>query len=236
MVILFKELNLLSRYFLVTFSLLSFWCLKKFPTILVFFFYPVGKIFKKKLIILQALELINSSFFLTLHISAFCLLPFAFCLFKIFFSSSWYSFQIKLFSNFLYLNFLYLNFSFLFSYCLFFLILNLSLLWNFETFNSFHLFEIQFQVFRFVEFQITNLNFSISIFSIFSIFSITVRWFFSWTSLFFIFRKIRFFFFFFIVCFFLLFYIDITFQFFLLLNMGFFFLEFIFFYICWKLQ
>nr|YP_010620278.1 Sec-independent protein translocase component TatC [Amplisiphonia pacifica]WAX04314.1 Sec-independent protein translocase component TatC [Amplisiphonia pacifica] len=236
MTIFLKELILLFRYFFVTFSLLSLWCFKKFPTILLFFFYPIGKIFKKKLVILHALDLVNSSFFLTFYITTFFIFLYFPLFLKIFFSSSWYTFQVKLFTSFFYITFFYITLSFFLSFFLSFLLFNFSVLWNFETLNSFHLFEIQFQVLRFLEFQITNLNLFCFLSFLFLIVIITTRWFFQWKKIYFIFREIKIILFCFLSFLFSFSYTELTIQFFLVLNLIFFFLEFIFFYICWRLN
>nr|YP_010620255.1 Sec-independent protein translocase component TatC [Deltalsia parasitica]WAX04291.1 Sec-independent protein translocase component TatC [Deltalsia parasitica] len=234
--ILLKEVSLLFRYFFVTFSLLSFLAFKKFPTILLFFFYPAGKIFKKKLIILHTLELINSSFFLTLFINGFFIFLFFCFLIKMFLSPSWYILQIKVFSDFLFLSFLSLSLSLSLSCLIFFFIFHFSLLWNFETFSLFHLFEIQFQMLRFLEFQIKNLNIFCSSFFLLLITINIIRWFFSWKFLFLFLFQTKVFFIFIFIFIFIIFFSELTFFLFTLFILTFLFLELIFFYICWKLQ
>nr|YP_010620071.1 Sec-independent protein translocase component TatC [Rhodomelopsis africana]WAX04084.1 Sec-independent protein translocase component TatC [Rhodomelopsis africana] len=236
MFFLFKELTFFLRYLTISFIFLFSYCFKKFPTILLFFYYPLGKFFKKKLLILHALELINSSLFLNLSISGFFVFIYLNFLLKFFFSSSWYSPQIKLFSNFIQLGFFSLTSSFFCFYLIYFFIFNLGLFWNFEIFSSFHLFEIQFQVLNFLKFQIDNLN----LFCYFLFISITLsfisRWLFSWKLLFLLFRWFKFILFFFSSFCAFFFISEVTLQFFFALVFLYFFLEFIFFYICWKLQ
>nr|YP_010620186.1 Sec-independent protein translocase component TatC [Gredgaria maugeana]WAX04222.1 Sec-independent protein translocase component TatC [Gredgaria maugeana] len=231
---LLKELTFLFRYFSFSLFFLFILSFKKFPLILLFFFYPIGKVFKKKLIILHVGEFVNISFFLNLTISCFILIIFLIFLIKVFFSSSWYNTQNKLFENFLKTIFLVLICSFTVFYFLYFSIFNFSLLWNFETFNSFHLFDIQLQVFKFLKFQLFNLNLICFVISVFGVGSLVFRWFFSWKFIFFIFRKIKLFLFL-SFSFFSFFFSDITFIFFFLLIFFLLILEIIFIFICWKL-
>nr|YP_010620232.1 Sec-independent protein translocase component TatC [Dictyomenia sonderi]WAX04268.1 Sec-independent protein translocase component TatC [Dictyomenia sonderi] len=234
--VLIKEFSLLFRYFFVTFSLLSFSCLKKFSTILIFFFYPIGKFFKKKLLILHALELINSSFILIVTFTSFFTFIFFIFLLKIFFSSSWYKPQCKLFTCLIHNIFFLLVFSNLFFFLIYFFIFNFGLAWNLGVFDSFQVFDFQFQFLKFIEFQIKNLNLLCFLFFYFSIFFFTLRWVFSWKTLFFFFTQCKWLLFGIIIVLLVLLYSELSFQFFFSVFLTWFFIEFIFFFICWKLQ
>ena len=228
-----KELKLFIKYFFFSFifSLIVFF--QKFSSIFIFFYYPISKIIKKKLLVLNTLDLINISFFLGLAIT-FLLSTIIFLLLsKLFFSNSWYNEQLNVFKIFftrLFFLIPFLNILFFFIYKFIFIF---SLCWSFEVFNSFSLFEIQLQIIDFLKFQIYSLYIIHSILIFITLIYLILKSFLTWQVIFFNFKTKKKIFLMFILCFYALILPEINF----ILGFGVisvFILEVIFFYICLK--
>nr|YP_010620117.1 Sec-independent protein translocase component TatC [Periphykon beckeri]WAX04153.1 Sec-independent protein translocase component TatC [Periphykon beckeri] len=232
MYFLIYELTTILKYFVFSFCFFIFITFKKFSILLLFFFYPIGKLFKKKLLILQVLELINITFFLNFSMSSFFVFFFFIFLLQIFFSAGWFDFQIYLFKLFCLKLIKLLSFLFFLYYVFYIFLFNFGLVWNFYLVDSFQLFEIQFQIVNFFKFQIYNFNFFVFFFFIFLISLILVVWLYSWKKIFFIATKLNILSFFFFLS---LFFFDLTLEFFYFFLFLLFFFEFFFLYLFWKL-
>nr|YP_010620140.1 Sec-independent protein translocase component TatC [Melanothamnus gigas]WAX04176.1 Sec-independent protein translocase component TatC [Melanothamnus gigas] len=234
--IFLKECIKLLRYFSFAFFCTLIFSFKNFFLLILFFFYPIAKIFKKKLLILHTLELINIFVNLTFFLSSFFTLVFLNFLIIVFFSPSWYKIQIFLFVKFLKQLVSLLGLNLICFYVTNFFIFNLSLIWNFGFFNSFNLFEIQFQLNNFLKFQLNNFFLFCFSFIFFWNVSLIIKWFFSWKFLFFIFKKLK------VILFFLFFLVlsiicsNFNCYFFLLIFSIFIILEIFFFYMCLKIS
>nr|QUJ09442.1 SecY-independent protein translocase component tatC [Neorhodomela munita] len=228
------EIKLTSFYIFVTLIFAFIISFYKLQSLIVLFYYPIAKIFYKKLLILHISDLFNSSFLISISVCCFfSVLSFDIFL-KLFFFSSWYKVQKKII-KFFYVN----NLLFFFLYTLFFFLIysffiRYLLIWDFKTFNSYKLFDIQFQIVKFVQFQIHLFFSGLLILLLIFTLSSNLKLFISWKNIFLyikILKKILFIFFLF---FFLLILYDIYLQFFSLVFL-FIFLEIISIYICYKL-
>nr|WAX04130.1 Sec-independent protein translocase component TatC [Polysiphonia sp.] len=192
MAILFlKELVFYLRYFTSAFILVFFFITKWFLWILIFFYYPIGKILKKKLLILHIWELLQIYTIVSVNFSNLFIIFWFFYLLRSFLTTSWYKAQLALFNQFIQ-SFLYcFVLIFVLFYSFNYFVLSFVLFWNFDSHTIFDLFEIQFQLLRFLQFQLCNLNTLIfcSICSICSIF--LTKWFLEWKFIFFFFKKIK---------------------------------------------
>lgn len=228
-----NELKLLISYYFISFFFTLIICLQKFFSLLIFFYYPISKLIKKKLLVLNSLDLLHTSWLLSLNISFLVSILIFNWIIKLFFSNSWYFIQKKTFSQFSRFIFIILILLLFISVFFFKLFFQTILFWSSGIFNSFNLFEIQLQIFQFINFENLYLNaiwFIIILFySLFLIIKSFITWnyFFLFFSLFFSFSK------FFIFFFLSLFSIDLD---LLLLFSNLLILEFIFFYICFKLN
>lgn len=234
MFIYLKEIKLTIIYIVISLFLSFFVSFSKLSSLIVLISYPIIKIFHKKLLILHVLDLFNSSFLLSINIgSFFSILSFNLFI-KFFFLSSWYKAQKQLINDYSYYILLFLLFYLFLFLFLYKIIIHFLLIWDFKTFSSYKLFDIQFQILKFFKFQIYLFFSGLIILLLKLILCLNIKWFINWKNIF-LYIKLckKLIFSSFIIIVFLFLY-DIFVQFFVL-NFLYIFLEIIFFFICFKL-
>ena len=234
MFIYLKEIKLTAIYSVISLFLSFFISFSKLSSLIVLISYPIVKIFHKKLLILHALDLFNSSFLLSISIgSFFSILSFNLFI-KFFFFSSWYKAQKQLINDCSCYILLFLLFYILLFLFLYKMIIHFLLIWDFKTFSSYKLFDIQFQILKFFKFQIYLFFSGLTILLLKLILCFNIKWFINWKNIF-LYIKVckKLIFSFFIIIIFLFLY-DIFVQLFVA-SFLYILLEIIFVFICFKL-